>query len=750
DLGWAPTLIPAPLVHWLAALTALGTFMTIKVLEWFAVGKESSEERFRKLVEHSSDMIVVTDRRGLLTYLSPSFERLLGRPAGSFHHRPADELLHADDLNDLLRAGPASPGGPARREVRLLDAGGSWRWFEATVTDHLDEPSVGGMVANLHDITERKRAEDELRQAHELFRSAYDNAPIGMAITDLRGNVLSANPAYGRIVGIPCEQMSGRNVHEITHPNDRDQSLAQMRRLADGRTGQYRIEKRYVHPDGQVVWASVTVCAVRDSSGRPLYLIGQIEDVTERRALRERLAHAAIHDPLTDLPNRLLFMDRLEAALNRTHRTLRRTAVIFIDLDRFKLVNDSMGHAAGDRLLQVVAERLAQVIRPADTVARFGGDEFAVLCEEVGDESMARGLARRLSRTLEEPIEMPEGSAYITASFGIALSHGHEDIAADLLRYADIAMYQAKEAGRARIKVYEERGRSPVVDPLRLQGELHRALDEGQFLLFYQPIVELATGRLVAVEALVRWEHPERGLLHPGEFIAEAEQSNLILPLGEWILEEACRQNVSWAAERARLGLDPSEIAVSVNLSPRQVVEPGFAGQVTAAMSAVGIDPGKVWLEVTEGALAADLDTTVQALGELARSGVHLCIDDFGAGYASLGHLSNFPVTTLKVDRSFVAGLGQRPEDEAIVASVVELAKSLGLRCVAEGVEQADQLRRLRQFGCDHGQGYLLGVPLPADALGSTVSDDIRAWPTPMLAPAHAASRGSAPAALDG
>ncbi len=739
-LGWAPSLISQPLVHWLAAMDALGAVMTIKVLEWFAVGRESSEQRFRMLVQHASDIIVVTDRNGHMTYVSPSFERLLGRSPHSYFDRSAGELLHEDDLANLRDLAPLSDGREeTRREVRLRHASGSWKWFEATITNHLGDSSVRGVVSNLHDISERKRAEDDLREAHQLFRSAFDHVPIGMAISDLTGNVLSANSAYASIVGLKPDELVGHNVHDLTHPDDRQQSIIQMRRLIESDSNHYQLEKRYMRPDGQPVWASVNVSIVRDEAGSPLYLIGQIEDVTERRALRERLAHAAIHDPLTDLPNRLLFMDRLESALNRTTRTARRDGGHLRGSRPLQARQRQHGALAGDRLLQAVSRRLVDAIRPADTVARFGGDEFAILCEEVDDERMALEVTKRLSQALEDPIALPEGPAYITASMGVALSRGHEDIAAELLRDADTAMYQAKENGRARVTLFDQQSRTLAVDALRLQGELHGALEQRQFRLFYQPIVEVASGRLAAVEALVRWQHPERGLLHPGEFLAEAEESGLIVPLGDWILEEACRQSAAWEAARARQGLDPLAIGMSVNLSPRQLVEPVFVDNVARILSDVGVDPRSIWLEITEGALAADLESTVRVLGDLAKIGVKLCIDDFGAGYASFGYLSSFPVTTLKIDRSFVAGLGHRPEDETIVASVIDMAGSLGLRCIAEGVENFDQFNQLRSFGCDHVQGFLLGVPLPAEALGPTLGDDLSAWTTDLSATEPAA-----------
>ena len=730
-LGLAPTLIRQPLVHGLAALAALGALLTIKLLEWFAEARESSEGRFRALVQHASDIIIVTDASGRLSYVSPAFDRILGFSAVQFGDRPANELMHPDDLV-RLRAEMDAPGVTAqvngwRTELRLLDGAGAWRWFEATVTDHLHDRDVRGIVANLHDISARKEAELALRAAHERFRSAFENAPIGMAMSDLDGRIIRANPAFGKIVGRPATELAGVSLHDLTHPEDREATSAAVRRLTTQETDGYRIEKRYLHADGHEVWVSVSLSCVHNDED-PLYLIAQVEDVTERRALRERLAYAAIHDPLTQLPNRILFMDRLEVALSRAVRHDRQVAVIFLDLDRFKLVNDSMGHAAGDRLLEVVADRLRATVRPSDTVARFGGDEFIVLCEDVVGESVALGLADRLSSALANPVVLAEGEIFVSASMGVAVSREVGDSASSLLRDADTAMYRAKELGRARTEVFDQRSHAVALQQMRTRSELHRALERGEFRVFYQPIAEVGSGRLAGVEALVRWQHPERGLLHPGEFLSLAEESGLIVPIGAWVLEEACRQLVTWETERRHEGIGRLALGVSVNLSPRQLVEPHLVHQVADILQSTAVNPGSLWLEITEGALAGDAAQTIDVLRQLRTLGVRLSIDDFGSGYASLGYLRSFPVEALKIDRSFVDGLGRGTEDAAIVGSVVALARSLGLICIAEGVERPDQIGHLDVLGCDYVQGFLLGVPLSAETLGNAMSDDLSAW----------------------
>lgn len=741
--GLAPTLIHQPLVHALGALDALGAVITIKVLEWFASARESSEGRFEALVHEASDIIVVADSSGLLTYVSPAFDRILGSSGVQSQNRPAAEMVHPEDLA-LLRPSVENTleteGQGVCTELRLRHADGTWRWFEATVTSHLQNPKVRGIVGNLHDITARKQAEEALREAHERFRSAFENAPIGMAMVDLDGRILRANAAYARILGRELTEVCGMNVNELTHPDDREASSIELRRLLAGDSEAYRLEKRYMHVDGHAVWVSINVSCVRDNDGTPLYTLGHTEDITERRELRERLAHAAIHDPLTDLPNRVLFIDRLETALSRGLRHARQVAVIYLDLDRFKLVNDGMGHGAGDRLLEVVADRLLAAVRPSDTVARFGGDEFVVLCEEITDKAVAVEVAERLMTVLSDPVELDEGEIFVTASVGLAISGCLGDSAISLLRDADTAMYLAKERGRSRIEIFHQQSHAEVFEQMTMRNELHRALERGEFLLHYQPIIELSSSAVIGAEALVRWQHPTRGLLGPNQFISVAEDCGLIIPLGTWVLQEACRQAACWHDDARDSGRVPIEI--SVNVSARQLIGTGFVESVAAALTTSGINPGNLCLEITESMLMGDNRSSAEVLRSLRELGVQISIDDFGTGYSSLSYLKRFPIDSLKVDRSFVDGLGEDPDDSVIAGAVIALAHSLDLTAVAEGVETEIALEELRELGCDRVQGFLLGYPQPADELHAVIFET--QLPDPRFAPSSSASPNSA------
>ena len=735
--GVAPSLIGQPRVDGLAALCLLGVLLTIALLGRSTSARERVESdlrhsarRFEALVRHATDIIIVVDEAGQLQYVSPAFERVLGKSREDFGPRPAFELMHPEDL-DRMRS--ASSGDPTnvdvgqRTDLRLLHADGTWRWFEATVTDHLSDPDVLGLVSNLHDITDRKSADEALREAHERFQSAFENAPIGMALADLDGVILRANPAMGRILGLNGADLPGHNIDTFTHPDDRDLSNFKMARLAHSDAESYRIEQRYVHAEGHDVWASLNVSCVRDHAESPLYFIIQVEDVTESRALRERLAQAAIHDPLTSLPNRELFMDRLETSLHLASRDRRQVVVMFLDLDRFKLINDSLGHDVGDQILRAVADRLRSVMRASDTLARFGGDEFTVLCPENHDEQGALQVAERLVEAMADPVVLPSGEIFVSLSVGMALSNGDTESAAVLLRNADVAMYQAKDRGPARIEIYREANESHVVSRLRTSNELHRALERDELELHYQPIVDVHSETLVAMEALVRWRHPTRGLLSPREFIPLAEDSGLIAPVGAWVLNEACQQIAEWTTH-ATSARDVVGLNIAVNISALQLSEPGFPGLVAETLESSGVLADRLWLEITESALMREPDEAVLMLQALRDLGLHLEIDDFGTGYSSLSYLQRFPVETLKIDRSFIDEMDRNSESVAIVRAIMSLGKSLGLSVIAEGVERTAEAAKLKALGCHLAQGYLYGSPLPASALGYFPESDLSPW----------------------
>jgi len=709
----------------LAFGAALGTFLTAAVL-WLherqqrialqevGVRLRRSEGRSQAMLRDSHDIIAVIDDQGRLTYASPAAERIFGRSVGPLLGSSPFDFIHPDDRDHLITVfteAIAKPGETERVELRVQHQNGEWRTLEAVGTNLLDDPAIAGMVVTARDVTDRKRTEAELNEAQERFRTAFDHAPIGMALTSLDGRFFRVNRALARMLGRPDDELKGISVVALTYPEDRAASTEAMRRaITDDHGSGYTLEQRYVHANGQPISVMLSAALVRDVSGQPLYFVSQIEDITEKRASGELLAHQAIHDPLTGLPNRLLFVDRLRRVLADGNGQ-GRIAVMFLDIDHFKVVNDSLGHAAGDRLLQALGDRLRAALRPTDIVARFGGDEFTVLCEAVVDEPAACVLADRITAAIARPVVLNEGEVFVTASVGIALSGGELETPETLLRNADAAMHRAKEHGRARSELYAVEAHDKAVRHLRTGNDLHRALERGELRVHYQPIIGIRDGVVSGFEALLRWQHPQRGLVRPDEFVDLAEETGLVVPIGEWALEQACLQITEWNAHG-------NELTMSVNLSPRQLAEAALPDRVADVLRRTGVRPDAIWLEITENTLMRDAESTTTALGALRALGVHLAVDDFGTGYSSMTYLKRFPVEALKVDRSFVDGLGRDPEDSAICTAVISLAHALGLRAVAEGVETPEQLAELRTLGCEMAQGYLFGKPEPAEHYG--------------------------------
>ncbi len=441
----------------------------------------------------------------------------------------------------------------------------------------------------------------------------------------------------------------------------------------------------------------------------------------ERRRSEAETRHLALHDPLTGLPNRALFRDRLQHALARSRRRDTTLAVLFLDVDNFKVVNDSLGHEAGDELLTALAPRLAEAVRTGDTVARFGGDEFVLLCEDVEDEQEALEIAERVKQCFARPLSIAGGEHFVTASIGVALPSAGHELPESLLRDADAAMYQAKERGRARFEVFDADMRASALKRLQVEADLRRALERDEMRLVYQPVIEVESGRIAAVEALLRWHHPERGVVPPLDFIPVAEESGLIVPLGAWVLREAMRKAHHW---RQLCGPGETPLVVSANLSARQMVERDLVSTVAELLEGTGVDPRQIALEITETVLVEDTASAAEQLRALEELGVKLVLDDFGTGYSSLGYVKRFPLSFLKIDRSFVAELGRNGRDAAIVSAIAEMARALGARVVAEGVETEEQLAGVRKLGCELAQGYLFARPLPPDEIDALLRTD--------------------------
>jgi diguanylate cyclase (GGDEF)-like protein/PAS domain S-box-containing protein len=500
----------------------------------------------------------------------------------------------------------------------------------------------------------------------------------------------------------------------MVHPDDREHILA-VHQHALETLSPFEMEERIVWPDGQVRTLASWGEVVADEEGKPLRMVGICWDITERRAIEEQLVHEALHDTLTALPNRNLLEDRVALALRALARRELPLGLMLIDIDRFKVVNDSLGHDVGDRLLVEVGARIASAVRPGDTVARFGGDEFVVLCEELTSAGEALGIAQRIQDTTGQPIVVAGTELVLSVSTGISLTHDPDTLPGSLLRDADSAMHHAKRSGRARSVVFVDEMRDQALGRLEIETQLRRAIGHGELRVHYQPILGLGTRSVVGVEALVRWEHPTRGLVQPAEFVPIAEETGLIVPLGEWVLEEACRQLRAWDTAFP-------ELTVSVNLSGTQITQPDIVSRIAEVLDRTGVDPQRLALEITESVLMRDAEDTMSVLRALKNLGVKLHVDDFGTGYSSLSYLKRFPVDALKVDRSFVDGLPTDPEDMAIVAAIIGLAHSLGMETIAEGVENAQQLAALEGLGCEAAQGFLFSHPILADDVAAAIA----------------------------
>jgi diguanylate cyclase (GGDEF)-like protein/PAS domain S-box-containing protein len=512
------------------------------------------------------------------------------------------------------------------------------------------------------------------------------------------------------VSGVPATAVLGRTMLDA-FPQLRAQGLDGLLERALAGEVVPLPDVRYPHPvTGKVRWVTGTFAPRRDEHGEVTGVAGNLHEVTERKRLEERLQHDALHDPLTGLPNRALFTDRLAQALERAKRRPDQLfAVMFLDLDRFKAVNDTRGHAAGDELLKALARRLQECLRGVDTVARLGGDEFAFLIEEVEGPADATRAASRILADVGAPFEIEGQAVEATASIGITLGPRHYEQATDMLRDADVAMYRAKAQGPGRHQVYDRSMQERAAHLLRVEGDLRRALDRDELRLYYQPVVALASGKVVGMEALARWAHPRRGLLLPDEFIPLADETGLIVPLGRWAMSAACRQLRAWHehAPGLRLGM---------NLSARQFGQSGLVGEIEEALRESGAPAGVLDLEVTEAAITDDGERTATRVQALAALGVGIVLDRFGTGYSSLGALYRFPLRGLKIDRSFVQALGDPRAEAPVVRSAIALARSLELDVVAQGVETAGQLARLRELECGAAQGFHLGPPQDADA----------------------------------
>jgi diguanylate cyclase (GGDEF)-like protein/PAS domain S-box-containing protein len=676
------------------------------------IARRRHERRFRALVENGSDLVTLVDATGTVFFASPACEHLLGVPETALVGEHPFALVHPDDrylAGSLLDAVWTSSREGEPIESRFRHADGTWRWFEVVADNLLDEPDVAGVVVHFRDITDRKRAQLELQENAARFRSLVQHASDLVVVLDGQAKVTYVSPSVMRVLGYLQEEVLDTSALLLAHPDDAAGLPAAWDDSFTPLTREIRVRRR----NGDWAVIEFTASDLRREPGvEGVVLNGR--DVTDRKTLEAELRRLALHDGLTGLPNRTLFLDRVEQALSRDARAPGTLAVLYVDLDDFKTINDGLGHVAGDALLRAVAGRLQGCIRHQDTAARLGGDEFGILLDDIADAATAAEVAGRIGEVLAQPFVVDDRQLHVTATVGLVVRTDEVVTTEALLRRADVAMYLAKTRGKNRVQAYETGMDEQFRERLELKGDLSAALEQQQFRVVYQPIVDLATGDLDGFEALVRWQHPERGLVPPNVFVPIAEETGDIVALGQWVLQTACDQLGEW---QRSFGIRPR---MSVNLSIRQLEHPGLIASVRAAVASAGIAAGDLTLEITESVLAEDVELVRGQLIELRDLGVKVAIDDFGTGYSSFSYLSQFAVDVLKIDRSFVMHLAAVESEEAgIVTAIVALARSRGLRTVAEGIEETVQADVLRELGCDTGQGYLYARPLaPADLDG--------------------------------
>jgi diguanylate cyclase (GGDEF)-like protein/PAS domain S-box-containing protein len=681
--------------------------------------------RLAAIVEHSEDAIFSKTIDGIITSCNGAAARMHGYSIEEVIGQPLSMLVPKELHGELFERLERLRRGELYEHYETVHVRKDGGQFPVSVTGSPVCDSTGAVVGSsiiARDISARRQAERALHESEERFRRLFADAPIGMAAIDVtasrRGRMLAVNREFARITDRCEETLLDETVLELLDPADQHLIVDAYEELTTGRSATLRFEARVRRVRDEAVWVRVAVSVVCDDQGTPTLVVAQVEDISASKEAEARLTHLALHDELTGLPNRVLVLDRLRQAQARGPRRKGHVAVLFVDLDHFKVVNDSLGHPAGDELLCVVAERLVGAVRPSDTVARFGGDEFVICCDDLGPtpaaaEAQTIEIAERIQRGLMPTVRLGGEDVRVAASIGITVSHSANQSPEELLRDADAAMYRAKERGRGRFEMFDLALHERALQRMETENGLRRALADEALTLHYQPIVDLATGHCRAVEALLRWADPARGLVPPAEFLTVAEETGLIVAIGEWVLHRVCQDRASWT-DRS------DDLVVAVNVSAIQLSRSDLASTVREALDQARLPARVLELEVTESVLMSLSHSALSQLDEIEALGVGLTLDDFGTGYASLTSLRNLTFHRVKIDRSVVAGIPDQAQDTLIVDVIVRLARGLGLEVVAEGVETAEQADALRAMGCQLAQGYYFARPMAVPFLDLT------------------------------
>lgn len=675
------------------------------------------ERKFQNLTERSPNIIARFDTRRRYVYVNPAIETMTGKPPEHFLRKTnleADLPSPLANTLDNVITGVFATGEEQFSEFELQSPLEKKQYQAHFFPETNKNNVVKFVMAVIYDITTLRSSFFALQESESRFRAIFEQAAVGIYQVNASGQYIQANRGFCAIVGYSKDELRQMTFYDLIHSEDVEQTVANFQRLWSGQIDSYQMEKRYRVKNGSIRWVNITVSLVRDAKGIPLYDVGVVEDISDRKQAEARLNYNAFYDYLTGLPNRALFRDRLQVALDCIQRQQETIfALLLLDLDRFKLINDSLGHQAGDDFLRQIAARLKHCLRNNDTIARLGGDEFAILLWDIDSLADAIDVANRLQACLHHNLQIRGYDVSSSASIGITLSqhpltktpYARTE---DMMRDVDIAMYRAKHSGKANYAVFDGTIYASTVSQLQLESDLRQAIEREQLCLHYQPIISLCDRQLIGFESLLRWHHPQWGIISPSKFIPIAEESGLILPLGEWVMRTACQQMQQWQAN----GVVDTNAMVSVNVSGRQFEKVDFIDKINQILQLTGLSGENLCIEITENTLIANNHDVIGCLHQLRQQGISRSVDDFGTGYSSLGRLHSFPINNLKIDRSFVSEVETRIDNQAIIRTIMGLANSLQLQVVVEGVETENQFQYLQNLGCHYGQGYWLGRPL--------------------------------------
>ncbi|HYS52596.1 MAG TPA: EAL domain-containing protein [Thermoanaerobaculia bacterium] len=665
---------------------------------------EAAHARVSEILERITDAFIALDRHWHYIYVNEKAAQIFGRDR--------DSLIGRHIWTEF----PEGVGQPfhlayekamaTQQSVQIEEYYPPWdRWFENRIY-----PSPNGLAVYFQDVTERRRKEDQLREMSDRLARTEAFSLVMATMVTMDGFFSKVPPTLCKLLGYTEEELLSMHVEELIHPDDLEDDRVHRQRIIRGEVQSLDIELRLMRKDAGIVWVYLNCSGVYDADSRQTHFIVYLRDITERHHAEERIRHQALHDGLTDLPNRVLFNDRLEQAIAHAHRHDARLAVIAVDLDDFKFVNDNFGHSVGDVVIREVAARMKTALRTTDTIARLGGDEFVIIVEDVDDDQQAHAIAGKVRELFQDRIDVGSSSVRVTSCSGISIfpRDGHDS--GMLLRSAEIALNRAKEIGHDHIQLFDESMSAPFRDRLKIEQELHQAIENAQLLSYYQPILRTRDRKIVAVEALIRWNHPQRGIIGPDAFIPLAEETRLIVPIGDFVLRSACRDVQRWIDR----GFD---LRLSVNLSVRQFQELTLLHKIDSILAETSFDPSRLEFEVTESVAMQNADFTMALLRDLRQRNISIAIDDFGVGQTSLIHLRQFPINTIKIDKVFINDVLTDVTDAAIVSAVISLAHALGLCATAEGVESEEQMHMLQTFGCDLLQGYYFSRPVPPEQM---------------------------------